>query len=79
MSFKPIFGHKFILKCDLFGIKTFVVIYRLLLIVSQQSSTTIPAATPNNASISGDLFSGAKYKFPQNELGLKLCQMFYTT
>ena len=34
--------------------------------------TTIPAATPNNASISSDLLSAAKYKFPQNELGLKL-------
>ena len=40
--------------------------------VSQQSSTTIPAAMRNNASISGDLLSGAKYKFSQNELSLKL-------
>ena len=45
----------------------------LQIIVScKQSSTAIPAATPNNVSISVDLLSGAKYKFLQNELGLKL-------
>ena len=59
---KLIFGHKFIIKCDFFGIKTFVV--RLLLVASQQSSTTIPAAKRNNAFISGDLLSGTKYKLP---------------
>ena len=52
IGLKLIFGHKFILKCDLFGFKTFVVICILLLVVSQQSSTAIPAATPNNASFS---------------------------
>ena len=77
LGLKLIFGHKSILTCDLFGIKTFVAICRLLLVVSQTSSTTIPAATPNNASISGDLLSGTKCKFPQNELVLKLCLMFY--
>ena len=72
IGLKLIFGHKSIIKCDLFGIKIFVVIRRLLLVVSQQSSTTIPAATRNNASIPGDLLSGGKYKFPQSELGLEL-------
>ena len=66
--FKAHFRPKIHPQMRLVCVKTFVVICRLLLVVSHQSSTTIPAATPNDTPISGDLFSDAKYKFPQNEL-----------
>ena len=36
------------------------------------NNNTSGYTTPNDASISGDLLSGAKYKFSQNELSFKL-------
>ena len=79
IGLKPFFGYKSTLKCHLFGIKTFVVIYKLFLVVSQQSSATIPAATPRDAG-KGAQEGGARppYPFSRGEGGQKCPFIKYT-